>query len=77
MADWTREDEQLHVRDIVQHKRTGMVGTVTGFASRTLHPDSDGTDVMVDHTGPYPQADFDRLRKEGPDDRKRAGEDSD
>jgi hypothetical protein len=57
MADWTNEEERLHVGDVVQHKRSGMVGKVTRFADR-------GTDVWVDETGPYPQADFDRLRKE-------------
>lgn len=50
-------DERLHIGDVVQHKRSGMLGKVTGFAK-------EGTDVMVEDTGPYPQADFDRLVRE-------------
>ena len=50
------EDELLHRGDIVQHKGSGNIGTVTGFAH-------DGTiDVMVNGTGPYPQSDFYKLK---------------
>ena len=49
----------LHTGDVVRHRVTRMVGTVTGFAHN-------GTiDVMVDHTGPYKQEDFERLVPEG------------
>lgn len=47
--------ELFHKGDVVRHLRTKMVGTVTGFAHNGT------TDVMVDDTGPYPQADFERL----------------
>lgn len=46
---------ELYIGDIVRHKKTRMVGKVTGFA----HDGSDN--VMVDHTGPYTQESFERL----------------
>jgi hypothetical protein len=52
----------LRIGEAVQHKQSGMVGKVTGFA----HP---STDVMVDHSGPYPQMDFVRLVPEDKDSR--------
>lgn len=48
----------LCIGEVVQHRKTGMVGKVTGFA----HP---STDIMVGETGPYPQVDFVRLVPEG------------
>jgi preprotein translocase subunit YajC len=44
----------LHNGDEVKHLKSGIIGKVTGFAP-------EGTDVMVDHTGPYPQTDFVKL----------------
>lgn len=57
-------DPRLQGGDIVQHKGSGRVGRVTGFAH-------DGTvDVMVDETGPYQQSAFVRLVPEQPPDRR-------
>jgi len=45
----------LHLHDVVEHRRTEHIGRVTGFAHNGT------TDVLVDDTGPYPQADFIKL----------------
>lgn len=49
-------DEWFHVGDVVRHKASGLVGKVARFAS-------DGTTDFFDEkgTGPYKQADFERL----------------
>lgn len=48
-------DKLLRKGDVVRHRGSGRIGTVTGFAH-------DGTiDVMVDETGPYKQEAFERL----------------
>ncbi len=50
-----KDELLLRIGDVVQHRRTGLIGRVSGFAH-------DGTiDVMVNHTGPYPQSDFIKL----------------
>jgi len=52
-----KEDPLLHVGDAVEHRYTGRLGRVTGFAH-------DGTtDVIIDGTGPYPQKDLYRLER--------------
>lgn len=49
---------ELHIGDVVRHRRSKLVGKVTAF-------DKDcSSDVMVDGTGPYPQEDFVRLVEE-------------